>query len=148
MTARCHGSSPLTMTSALVSLLSSPMTMNHRISILYDGRCGLCTRTMHFLRRLDWLHALETIDYHDDGERNRVAPELPFEQLNRALHIKLPDGSTRTGFSAFRRLAWRIPLLLPLAPFLYLPGAKIIGDKVYEEISARRKKCTHEECAL
>ncbi len=117
------------------------------ISVLFDGHCGLCRRSIRTLQALDWLGRLSYADFQDERERMRVAPEIPYGQLDRAMHVKFP-GKTLSGFSAFRALAWHLPPLWIAAPFLYLPGAKIIGDAVYARVAESRKKCTHESCAL
>ena len=117
------------------------------IQVFYDGHCGLCRRTVRILRRLDWLHRLTFIDFQDGAMRERFAPDIPYERLNRALHIRLPDGTLHEGFFAFRNMCWSIPLLWVLAPLLYLPGVPWIGKKIYARIAARRAQCTHEHCA-
>jgi len=43
-----------------------------------------------------------------------------------------------TGFDAYRAIAWSIPLLIPLAPLLYLPGVPAIGRRVYAAVARRR----------
>jgi len=115
------------------------------IIVLFDGQCGLCRRSIATLLTFDWLHRLHPVDFHSP-ERDHVAHGLSFDDLNRALHIRLPNGKTYLGFSAFRQLSWSLPPLWPLAPFLYLPGAIIIGNWLYERIANRRKRCKHENC--
>ncbi len=119
-----------------------------RISIFYDSHCGLCRRTMRLLKRLDWFGKLRPVDFHNHDERRRYAPEIPEAKLDKVIHMRFPNGKTMKGFSAFRDLAWRLPALWPVAPFLYLPGAKLIGDRIYARIAERRKKCTHEDCKM
>lgn len=138
------------------------------IAILYDGHCGLCRRSIFWLQLLDFLHRLRPIDFHDAKLRKEIAPDLSFAKLDKALHIRFiplsfvrcPKSCVRSpkskvlrptsypGFSAFRKLSWSLPLLLPLAPFLYYPGISHLGDYVYRQIAARRKKCTHENCSF
>ncbi len=118
------------------------------IFVLYDGHCGLCRHSIKTLQNLDWLHNLEPVDFQNETEHLRVAPEIPYAELDRAMHIKFGDGRTLSGFASFRALAWHLPLLWVLAPFLYVPGVKIIGDAIYAKIAARRKTCTHESCGI
>ena len=48
------------------------------------------------------------------------------------MHLITPGaGRIYHGFGAFRWMAWRLPLLWPLAPFLYVPGVPTLGQKVY-----------------
>ena len=147
----------------------SPISdQQQKIFVLYDGNCGLCRRSVFILVILDHLHRLQPIDFHDTEKRMTVAPDLSLNNLDRAMHIRLPaerttdNGqrttlstvhcplSTRTyrGFDAFRELCWHLPLLIPLAPFLYYPGVSTLGRRVYARIAERRKRCTHEKCRL
>ncbi len=115
--------------------------------VFHDSRCGLCRRTMRTLASLDWLGRLQEIDIHDDETRKRVAPDLRPEDLDRSMHIRLPDGTTLTGFNAFRRLTHHLPLLWVLMPLLYLPGMAWIGERIYASVAARRKTCAHVRAA-
>ena len=47
-------------------------------------------------------------------------------------------GRVYFGFSAYRVIAWRIPLFWPVAPLLYVPGVRPAGDAVYRRIAERR----------
>lgn len=118
------------------------------VYVLYDGHCGLCMRTTFGFLTLDGLHVVAPIDFHDQTQRKKIAPDVTLKELDKALHIKLPNGSYRKGFSAFRRLSWYLPWLWPVVPFMYLPGATFIGDRAYESVARRRKRCTHEDCKI
>jgi predicted DCC family thiol-disulfide oxidoreductase YuxK len=118
------------------------------IHVLYDGHCGLCKKTVKMLKRLDWFKRLHFVNYQDEAARNRVAPEITYEKLDKSMHIKWDNGKTRHGFPAMRAVTWKLPLLWPVAPFLYLPGIAHLGNAVYKEIAAKRKRCTHENCGL
>lgn len=106
--------------------------------ILFDGRCGLCQTSMKILKALDWFSVLQFENFHDPAVRNRYAPGIDINALNRAIHLRLRDGTTRIGFYAFRRLCWSLPVLWILAPFLYLPGIPWIGEKTYAWIASHR----------
>ena len=108
------------------------------IVVLYDGRCGLCNTSVFILSMLDWLHNFSFANYHDPENRKRYAPNLGLNALSKEMHIRLGDGSYRKGFFAFRIVAWRVPVLWPLAPLGYLPGAGFIGSKVYAYVANHR----------
>ncbi len=114
------------------------------IDIFFDGHCPLCTRTMRRLKQLDWFGKLRPVDFHNEEQRRRYAPEIAFAELDKVIHMRFPNGKTMKGFSAFRELAWRLPPLWLIAPFLYLPGARSIGDRVYARVAETRRKCTGE----
>ncbi|MBI3331663.1 DUF393 domain-containing protein [Candidatus Peregrinibacteria bacterium] len=125
-----------------------PKTNKPKIAILYDGHCGLCQRSVFTLEMLDHLHRLRPVDFHDSEQKRKIASDIALKDLNRAMHIKLPDGRTYQGFYAARVLAWHLPVFWLLAPFLYLPGVSFIGNNVYKRIARNRRKCTHERCAM
>ncbi len=116
------------------------------VVVLYDGICHLCRRSAFFLGAIDVLHRLSLADFRDQAAKARVAPELKEADLDRALHIKLPNGKTREGFYAFRALCWHLPALWIKIPFLYLPGVAPLGKLVYAKIAANRQKCADGEC--
>jgi predicted DCC family thiol-disulfide oxidoreductase YuxK len=118
------------------------------INVLYDGDCGLCKRTIRTLKRLNWLGHLRFVNYQDEAARMKIAPEISYEKLDKSMHIKWDTGRTMHGFKAMRAVAWHLPLLWPVAPFLYVPGIAQLGDAMYKEVATNRKACTHENCAL
>ena len=128
--------------------MTSMHSSSSSILVLHDGSCGLCHRSVKALAALDWMKRLRFVDYRDEALRQSLVPDLRFEDLDLAMHIRLPDGRTYRGFFAFRAIAWHMPPLWIIAPFLYLPGMKFAGDKIYANIATRRKQCTHEHCSL
>lgn len=118
-----------------------------KITVLYDGRCGLCLRTIFVLQLLDALNRLQYINFWNGVARATVAPRLTIDQLNRALHVKI-RGRFFTGFDALRALAARLPALVPFAPLLFLPGVPSVGRRIYARIAARRANCSHKRCLL
>ncbi len=120
------------------------------VVVLYDGRCGFCKAAIFVLSIMDWLHRLEFHNYHDAKVRGRYASTVPFSDLNEEMHAVLPahrslgeggpSGKIVKGFFAFRAMASHIPVLWPLAPFLYIPGVGLIGEFVYRYIAFHRPR--------
>jgi len=119
-----------------------------KIAVLYDGKCGMCQQSIFGLSVCDHLQRLEFVNYHDEEARKKVAPELKFEDLDRAMHIKTPTGKVENGYDAFRHLNWHLPPVWIFVPLFYLPGITQIGRRIYAHIADRRKKCTHEKCLI
>lgn len=119
-----------------------------RLVVLFDGSCGLCRRSVTALRMLDWLHRIELANLHDASERKHWAPDTPLHALERAMHVRLPNGTFATGFHGFRALAVHLPALWILLPVLHLPGIGTPGEWVYRNIAARRLRCSDGVCRL
>ncbi len=118
------------------------------IVVLFDGTCGLCRRSVVILKVLDWLHRLQFADFTDERVRKEHAPDIRPAALEKAMHIKLTDGSFQKGFRAFRALCWNLPPLWVLAPLLYIPGMTVIGDWVYDNVASRRMRCGDGACRI
>lgn len=115
-------------------------------TVLYDGGCGLCSRVVEVLRRLDRRRQVEFLDVNGDWETiARRYPQLTREACLLDIHIVDRDSRIRTGFAAYRSLAWVLPAAWFAIPFLYIPGVPIIGQRVYRYIADHRDRDT---CAL
>jgi predicted DCC family thiol-disulfide oxidoreductase YuxK len=107
--------------------------------VLYDGACPLCRKSVRLLRRLDWLGALTFADVRDVEQVPDLPAAIPAHRLLQEMHLLTPDGDrVYHGFTAFRWMAWRLPLLWALAPFLYLPGMRTLGQRLYLWIARNR----------
>lgn len=123
------------------------------IIVFFDGRCGLCTRSIFTLQMFDGLKHLSYVDFRDPKARASVAPQLSENELDKSMHILLPatknqQPKTLKGFDAFRRITWHLSALWIAAPLLYIPGIPFIGRRIYAKIAANRRKCDHEGCAI
>ena len=112
--------------------------------VLFDGGCGLCTRTAAWLRRLDRQHTLRLVDINTEWDALAAAyPGLDREACADAMHVIAPDGRITTGFDGFRTIAWVLTPLAPPAPFLHVPGVPFVGPRVYRYGATHRSTpCT------
>jgi predicted DCC family thiol-disulfide oxidoreductase YuxK len=107
--------------------------------VLYDGLCPLCLKSVATLRKLDWLERLQFQNARDKDQLPPQNPPLEPTRLLEEMHLITPHGrQVYRGFEAFRWIAWRLPLLWPLAPFLYLPGMKSLGQRGYLWVARNR----------
>lgn len=108
-----------------------------RDTCYFDGQCGLCRRSVQWLRRLDWLGRLAFQDM------TRVpASELPvrFEDAMQGLPMRTRDGRTLVGYPAIRRALLQTPLGFLPAVAMYLPGIDHAGRRVYRHIADNRRR--------
>jgi predicted DCC family thiol-disulfide oxidoreductase YuxK len=107
--------------------------------VLYDGECPLCRKSVQLLRSFDWLNRLEYIDVRDVNQPLLQHPLVIGAPVLDQMHVLTPDNSRiYGGFAAFRWLAWRLPLFVLTAPFLYLPGVPWLGNRVYKWVARNR----------
>jgi predicted DCC family thiol-disulfide oxidoreductase YuxK len=106
--------------------------------LLYDGQCPFCARSVRLAKRLDWLERLKPVDLVQ-ASRLELPQPVSAEQLLEQMHLITPGGSKiYRGFEALRWLAWRLPLLWPLAPLLYVPGMARLGQRLYLAVARNR----------
>lgn len=110
--------------------------MNQHL-VLYDDECPLCVFQMKLLTWLDWLHVSALVPLSSERARE-VAPQLDRETLRAAMHVVTAKGAIHRGARCIRFLSLRMPLLVPLGLFLWVPGVIWIAEHVYQLIANNR----------
>ena len=121
------------------------------VHVYYDRRCPLCLRSATALDYLDWGDRMRLRDLESAGAALVARTNLDMDDLRRRMHIVRPDGEIRGGYYAFRDLAKRLPLLIPLAPILWLPGIDRLGTRLYDAVARTRARvadCDASGCVL
>ncbi len=119
------------------SVVKSPLP--GQALVLFDGYCPFCQLSMKLLGRLDWFGTLAWRSFRLPENVPQTTPTLDPLRLEEEMHLIGPKGSPILhGFEAFRYMAWRIPLLFPIAPLLYLPWVPLLGQKTYRYIAKNR----------
>jgi predicted DCC family thiol-disulfide oxidoreductase YuxK len=108
-----------------------------KITLIYDGDCPLCRFQMKLLTWLDWFNRVRLLPIKD-AEVAAIAPTLTRERLLEAIHCVTPAGRIHRGARCIRHLGLRMPLLVPLSIFLWLPGVIWIAERIYMWISRNR----------
>ena len=106
-------------------------------TVLYDDECSLCTFQMKVLSWLDWRHRLALVPLSDPRARE-IAPQLSREDLQEAIHCVTPEGRVYRGARAIRFMGVRLPLLIPVALFLWIPGVIFLAEIGYAWVSRNR----------
>lgn len=107
---------------------------------------------MKLLTWLDWFHRVELLPIND-ARATAMASGLTRDDLLEAIHCVTPADEVHRGARCIRFLGLRMPLLLPLALFLWLPGVIWIAEKIYLWISRNRHRLSRlfgcqEACAI
>ena len=118
--------------------------------VLIDGECPMCRRFARRLSRLDWLHRLTFEDGSVAAVRARFAPGLDEQTALTAMHVVAPDGSRRSGFDGFLRIARVVPLFWVPGMIAALPGVRSLGRFIYRIVAANRTRgrCTDAVCGI
>lgn len=119
--------------------------------LLFDGDCPMCRASVRLLKRLDWLKVFRFQSARSSEPLPVTTVALNRERLLEEMHLVAPAGAVYHGFRAFRWIAWRVPLLVPIAPLMYLPGMPMVGQRLYLWIAKNRFNlvpCRDDACAL
>lgn len=114
-------------------------------TIVFDGACGMCRRTMRMVDAFDWLSAFAQQPYDEAVVRY---PQVERRQLDEGIRVLFADGSVVVGIDAVRSIAMRTPLGALLAWTLYLPPVRWLGARAYRSIAARRRRDAGQACRL
>ncbi len=117
--------------------MSSEDNRNDVIIVLYDSDCPLCTFQMKSLTWLDWFNRVKFLPIKD-AQAAIIAPNLTREDLLEAIHCVTVGGKIYRGARCIRYLGMRLPLLVPLSLFLWIPGVIWLAEKFYMWISRNR----------
>jgi predicted DCC family thiol-disulfide oxidoreductase YuxK len=106
-------------------------------TVLYDGDCPFCVFQMKVLTWMDWCNRARLRPI-SDPEAAELAPEVSREDLLEAMHCITAEGRVLRGARAIRHLSLRMPLLVPLGLFLWLPGVIWVAERMYRVVSRNR----------
>lgn len=98
----------------------------------------MCTFQMFSIRALDWLKKVELVPVKDERTQ-KIAPGITRHDLLEAIHCVTPEGNIHRGARAIRFLGFRIPVLLPIGLFLWIPGVIYIAEIFYKFVADRRQ---------
>jgi len=106
--------------------------------VAYDGNCRLCRRTIALLRTADWFERTTYVNALDEEAlRQHGLHGLDRQALLVDMHAVSGTRVWR-GYDAYRAMAWRIPLLWPVAPILSLWPVTAIGRRIYRHVADAR----------
>ncbi|MFB3908138.1 MAG: thiol-disulfide oxidoreductase DCC family protein [Candidatus Eisenbacteria bacterium] len=108
--------------------------------IVYDASCPICRATVRALRGLDADRLFEYADASDRDRLRRDVPQVDPGQAMEKIHVVLPGGGVRAGFSALLAIVSALPGCRPLAVALGLPGIRWIGEKAYAVFARHRPR--------
>jgi len=123
---------------------------NKKWTIVYDGLCPLCIRSIVTLNYIDIKDRLSFLDFNEQWNKvENITAKLDPETASHYMHVVDHNGNIYRGFFAFKELSHRLVLLSPLIPILHLPFLNKIGPWVYDKIASSRKRiCRVDNCII
>ncbi len=110
------------------------------LSLVYDGRCRTCRRTIAMIRAFDVFGRVSYVDARGpDALRVNGLGWLNLDAIELDVHAVIGYRSW-TGAAAYRMLVPRTPLLCPVLPLLTRP----IADRIYRHVADSRSCRLHE----
>jgi predicted DCC family thiol-disulfide oxidoreductase YuxK len=107
--------------------------------VLYDGDCGLCSRTAQALRLLDSRGRLRLLPLQlATSELGNAAPSIA--AMTATLHAGVPGRGWSTGGEASLRIARAIPVLRSLAVIGSLPFLNRLVEPTYVLLASNRDR--------
>ena len=114
-----------------------------RATLVFDGRCGLCTRFVRVMQRLDRKRRITAVPYQKPGVPTSVG--LTAEACRKAAWAVTPEGHHHRGAEAVN-LALAVALGTRLPHALYrLPLIRGAQDRAYDWIAANRHRLPGDE---
>jgi predicted DCC family thiol-disulfide oxidoreductase YuxK len=86
---------------------------------------------------LDWFNTVSLLPI-SNPRAAEVAPQLTREMLLEAIHCVAKDGKIHRGARCIRFIGMRMPLAIPIALVLWLPGVIWIAERIYMWVSRNR----------
>lgn len=112
-----------------------------RLTVLYDGRCRVCTRIAGRLAGLDRDRRLRLVPLQRAAEDRPEVRRLRAEQdLRRALHVIDEEGRWAVAGEAVLRTLERLPRVRPLVRFARLPLVSALVEPGYRLVADHRAR--------
>ncbi len=106
--------------------------------VVYDGNCKICRRTIASLRVFDIFGRVTYMNVFD--KKTITGQGLYWLDSNAIMAdiCAIVERKSWNGFSAYRALATRIPVLWPVLPFLYVWSIPKIANRMYKHVTDSR----------
>ncbi len=108
------------------------------IVALFDGNCGVCSRSARFFGMRDRDGVVERQDLRDAAAAARF-PTLDPDAVRASMHAVRPDGSVVIGLDAVREVLSELPGVWPwVAAVLGVPGIHALAKIGYRLLARNR----------
>jgi predicted DCC family thiol-disulfide oxidoreductase YuxK len=117
-------------------------------TLIYDGDCGICRRSVDWVRKADRDGRIELLPYQAPSVEDRFSG-IPLEDMESAMQLVAPDGRRWQGARAAEEVLRILPGWKLLAPFFRVPGVRWVAGLVYRTVARNRRRLgCGEHCGL
>ena len=107
------------------------------MKLVYDGDCDFCKSVIMIVHMMDPFRVVTLLNSTRSVDMETVPEFSTSAELDSLTAIDW-HGKQRFGFYAIRSLMWRLPALWLAVPWLYIPGASLLGTRAYAWVKENR----------
>lgn len=108
-------------------------------TVVYDGECRVCIRSVNALRGWDRAARLELVAYQSEGVTERF-PSISEREFRESVQLIGPDGSRWEGAAAVEKIFELVPRARPLSWLFRVPFARPIARLLYRVFARHRDR--------
>lgn len=108
-------------------------------TVVYDGECEVCIRTVNRLREWDRDARFELAAYQSEGVMDRF-PEIAEREFRESVQLIGPGGERWQGADAVEKILELVPRVRPLAWLFRIPLMRPIARLAYRLFSRNRSR--------
>lgn len=108
------------------------------VTLVYDGECKFCIRSLRILKALDWRDRLVLVPVQDTERVKSLGSILADADFATAMYA-VRGGKKYRGFDAFRAALPSLPAGLLVVWIWYLPGVRWLGVRLYDWVARHRR---------
>ena len=124
------------------------MNTSRRYTVIYDGQCNVCTRSVELLTKWDRNHDLEIIPSQTPGVREKFPWITPRAYADSIQVVRNQDGKTWQGAAALEELLDVLPKGRLISWLFRIPLVRPLVDKSYGWFARNRYRLgCDEHCA-
>jgi predicted DCC family thiol-disulfide oxidoreductase YuxK len=109
----------------LVATAVIAMVPRSKLSVIYDGGCGICRTTAAWMASFNWSRRLALVDLHRWEEVQAIHGGLDRDACIRDMHAVTANGKVLVGYDAYRARRGADAARLQFAPIMALPGVSV-----------------------
>jgi len=124
------------------------VNISRRYTVIYDGQCNVCTRSVELLTKWDRNHDLEIIPSQTPGVREKFPWITPRAYADSIQVVRNQDGKTWQGAAALEELLDVLPKGRLISRLFRIPLVRPLVDKSYGWFARNRYRLgCDEHCA-